>query len=109
MTTTTNTLIQSKDAPTSATTEYTSSNVKTIIDKFTVHNTTGAGITFEVNLVPNGGSAGSDNQKINRTIQAGQPYLCPEVVGHTLEDGDFISINAGATGLTIRASGRVVS
>lgn len=109
MTTTLAALIEAQDAPTSQTTEYTSTDVKTTIDKFTAHNTTGAGITLAVNLVPSGGSAGSTNLKLNKTIQPGQTYTCPELVGHVLEDGDFISMIAGATGLTIRASGRKVS
>lgn len=109
MTTTTQALIESKDAPTAQTAEYTSTDVVTIIDKFTAHNTTGAGITLVVNLVPVSGTAGTSNQKLSKTIQPGQTYLCPEVVGHTLNVGDFISLVAGATGLTIRASGRVVS
>jgi hypothetical protein len=102
-------LIASKNAPTSQTTEYTSTAVKTILDKFTAHNTTAAGITFVVNLVPSGGVAGAANQTLSKTIQPAQTYTCPELVGHTQEAGDFISLIAGATGLTIRASGRQVS
>jgi len=102
-------LIASKNAPTSQTTEYTSTAVKTIIDKFTAHNTTAAGITFVVNLVPSGGAAGTVNQTLSKTIQPAQTYTCPELVGHTLEVSDFISLVAGTTGLTIRASGRQVS
>lgn len=109
MTTIAAALIESKDAPTSQVTEYTSTDVKTIIDKFTVHNTTGAGITFIVNLVPAAGAAGTANQKLSKTIQPAETYRCPEIVGHTLEASDFISMIAGATGLTIRSSGRQIS
>lgn len=108
MTTITRAIIESKNAPTSQTTEYTSTNLVTVIDKFTAHNTTGASITFAVNLVPNAGSAGATNLKLSKTILPGQTYRCPELVGHTLNSGDFISLIAGATGLTIRASGRQI-
>lgn len=109
MTTTTTVLIDAKDAPTSQTTEYTSSDVKTIIDKFTAHNTTGGNLTYAVNLVPTGSSASATNLILNRTILAGQTYTCPELVGQTLNAGDFISDIAGGAGLTIRASGRQIT
>ena len=110
MTTITKALIESKDAPTSQTPQYTATNVKTIIDKFTGTNTTGAAITLSINLVPQGGSAGATNLIVDtKTVQPGQTYPFPEVIGHTLEDGDFISVIASATGLTIRSSGREIS
>jgi hypothetical protein len=110
MTTTTVVLVASKQAENAQTTQYTSTGIKTIIDKFTVTNTTGGNVTFAVNLVNSGGAAGAANLMFSRTILAGQCYTCPELVGHTLEAGDFISTLAGAaTSLTIRASGRQIT
>lgn len=110
MTTTTAAIIPAKAAENAQTTQYTSTSVKTIIDKFTATNTTGGNVTFAVNLVNSGGGAAAGNLMFSRTILAGQCYTCPELIGHTLEAGDFISTLAGAaTSITIRASGRQVT
>lgn len=103
-------IIPAKQAENAQTTQYTSGSVKTIIDKFTVTNTTGGAVTFAANLVNSGGAAGAANLLLSRTILAGQTYTCPELVGHVMESGDFISTLAGAAAsLTIRASGRQVT
>jgi hypothetical protein len=110
MTTTTVAIIPAKAAENAQTTQYTSTGVKTIIDKFTATNTTGGNVTFAVNLVNSGGAAAAANLMFSRTLLPGQCYTCPELVGHTLEAGDFISTLAGAaTSITIRASGRQVT
>lgn len=110
MTTTTVAIIPSKAAENAQTTQYTSIGLKTIIDKFTATNTTAGNVTFAVNLVNSGGAAGSANLMFSRTLLPGQCYACPELVGHTLEVGDFISSLAGAAAsITIRASGRQVT
>jgi hypothetical protein len=103
-------LFDGKFAENAQTTQYTSSAVKTIVDKFTVTNATGSAATFALNLVPSGGAAGTSNLLISRTIQPAETYLCPEVVGHILDAGDFLSTLAGtATALSIQASGRTVT
>lgn len=103
-------IILSKAAEAAQTTQYTSTDVQTIIDKFVVNNVTGGNVTFAVNLVNNGGAAGAANLILSKTILAGQCYTCPELIGHVLEAGDFISLIAGAAAsLTIRAAGRQIS
>ena len=104
-------IIPRKQAEATQTGQYTSSGVKTIIDKFTVTNTSGSAATFSVNLVASGGSAGASNLVLNaQSIPAGACYLCPELVGQTLESGGFISTLASTAGaLTISASGRQIS
>jgi Zn finger protein HypA/HybF involved in hydrogenase expression len=110
MTTTAVALIGSKAAEAAQTTQYTSTGVKTAIDKFTATNVTGGNVTFAVNLVNSGGAAAAANLMFSRTLAAGQCYTCPELVGHILEAGDFISTLAGAaTSITIRASGRQIT
>lgn len=101
-------IINSKRVENSQTTQYTSTGLKTMIDSFKVTNTTGTPATFSANLVPSGGTAGDDNLFIDAvSIDAGETYHCPELVGQTLGSGDFISTLAGtATALTMRASGR---
>lgn len=104
-------LIEGKDAENSQTTQYTSTGVTTIIDKFTATNHDTAAQTLAINLVASGGSAASTNLVLKtKTIQPGETYNCPEVVGHILLTGDFISTLAGAASkIAIRASGRAVS
>lgn len=110
MTVTVKVLVESKQAENAQTTQYTSTSMKTIIDKATVTNTTGSPVTYAVNLVPAGDSAGDDNLILAKTIPADSTYTCPELVGHTLDDGDLISTLAGAaTSLTIRFSGRQIT
>jgi hypothetical protein len=110
MTVTVDNIIPAKDAEAVQTTQYTSTNVKTIIDKFTVTNTTAGALTISVNIVPSAGAAGATNLIVDsKSIAANATDTFVELVGHTLIAGDFISTIASLTGLTMRASGRVVT
>ena len=111
MTVTVKVLIPAKQAENAQTTQYTATNVKAIIDKFTVTNTSGNNVTFSCNLVTVSGSASASNLIIDaRTIVPDETYTCPELVGQALDVGGFIStISGAATSLTIRASGREIS
>lgn len=103
-------LIEAKDAENAQTTQYTATGVTTIIDKFTATNHSAGAVTLAVNLVPSAGAAGNANLILNKTLQAGEDYSFPEVVGHVLSAGDFISTLAGAAAsISIRASGREVT
>ena len=111
MTVTVTVLIPAKIAENSQTTQYTSTGVTTLIDKFTATNYSATAATISVNLVTAAGSAGNQNliTKI-KTLQASEVYTFPEIVGQVLTNGDFISTLAGtATSINIRASGRVVT
>lgn len=89
-------------------TYYTATNVRTIIDKMTIVNTSAAAIAVTIDIVDSGGTAGTSERVISaRNIAAGETYTCPEVVGHILNPGD--TIQGLGNGLTIRASGREVS
>lgn len=104
-------LIPAKTAENAQTTQYTSTNVSTIIDKFTATNYSGTAATISVNLVTSGGSAGNDNLIVKaKTLQPSETYTFPELVGQTLLAGGFISTLAGtASAINIRASGRTIS
>jgi hypothetical protein len=104
-------LVPPKQLENSQTSQYTATNVKAIIDKATITNTSANNVTVSVNLVTVSGSAGASNLIIDtRTIVPDETYLCPELVGQVLEAGGFISTIAGAgTSLTMRVSGREVS
>jgi 3-deoxy-D-manno-octulosonic acid (KDO) 8-phosphate synthase len=105
------TLIPAKQAENAQTTQYTATNCKAIIDKFTATNTSAGNVTISVNLVTSGGSAGVDNLVVDtRSIAPDETYTFPELVGQVLESGGFIStIASAATSLTIRASGREIT
>ncbi len=104
-------LIASQQLTGSNATYYTATNVRTIIDKMTLCNTTAGAITATIDLVDSGGSAGATERIISaRSIAAGETYTCPEAVGHILNPGDTIQgLASSATSITIRASGREVS
>jgi hypothetical protein len=111
MTVTVTVLVPPKQMEASQTTQYTATNVRAIIDKATVTNTDTVSRTFSVNIVTSGGSAGVSNLVIDtRTVQPDETYLCPELVGHVLAPGGFIStIASNATALTLRVSGREIT
>lgn len=104
-------IIPRKQAENAQTLQYTALNCKTIIDKFTVTNTSAANVLFSTNLVPELGAAGNDNLVLkSRAIAPNETYTCPELVGQTLEANGFISTLAGAAAaLTISASGREIT
>jgi hypothetical protein len=104
-------IIPRKQAEDTQTTQYTADNVKCIIDKFTVTNTSAGNVVFSTNLVAVADSAGDQNLVVkSRTLAPKETYTCPELVGQVLEPGGFISTLAGtASALTISASGREIT
>jgi len=104
-------IIPAKTAEATQVTQYTSSGVQTIIDKFTATNYSATAATISVNLVTAAGTAGNDNLIVKtKTLQPSETYTFPELVGHVLPLGGFISTIAGtASAINIRASGRLVS
>jgi hypothetical protein len=104
-------IIPSKTAENTQTTQYTSVNVTTVIDKFTATNYSATAATISVNLVAVSGSAGNDNLIVKtKTLQPSETYTFPELVGQVIVSGGFISTIAGtATAINIRASGREIS
>jgi len=104
-------LIPPKQAEDAQRTQYAATAVKAIIDKFTVTNTSANNVTFSVNLVTVSGSADASNLIINaRTIAPNETYTCPELIGHVLEAGGFIStLASAAASLAIRCSGREIT
>lgn len=112
MTVTVKNIIPSKRMENAQTTQYTApTGVTTIIDEFTVTNTTGGALTFSVNLVTLADTAAASNLIISaRAVAAGETYLCPELNGKVLASGGFIStIASAATSLTMNAAGREIT
>ena len=103
-------LIESKDAESVQTTQFTSANARTIIDKFTAVNTTAVALTLSVNMVVLAGAVSAANLVVKaKSIAPNETYTFPEIVGHYLMPGGFLSTIASATGLTIRSSGREIT
>lgn len=112
MTVTAKPLFEAVQAAAAETTVYTTpSGTRTIIDKLTGTNTTGAVASLTVKLIPNAGSPGVSNTIVqSKTLQPSEAYTFPEVVGHVLASGSVISLLASAgASITVRASGREVS
>lgn len=103
-------IIPAKQAENTQTTQYTATGCKTVIDKFTVTNTSAGAVNFSCNLVASGGTAGASNLIIQtRSIAPAETYTCPALVGQVLEPSGFIStLASAATSLTIMASGREI-
>lgn len=104
-------LIARKQLEDALTTQYTATNCKAIIDKFTLTNTTAGNITVSVYLVASGGTASADECIISaRSIAPGECYPCPELVGQMLESGGFIATDpSAAASLTVSCSGREIT
>lgn len=111
MTVTRAVLIEPKLAEATNTVQYTADGVNAIVDKFTITNNGAAAATITINVVTSLGTASPANRIVNaRNIEVGECYTCPEIVGHVLIDGDYVSTTASAaTTLTIRASGREIT
>jgi len=111
MTVTVKVLIPAKTAEATQTTQYTATNVTTIIDKLTATNYSASAATISVNLVTASGSAGDSNLITKlKTLQPSEVYTFPEIVGQVLSPSAFISTIAGtASAINIRASGREVT
>ena len=104
-------LVPAQTADISQATVYTATGVTAIIDKFTATNYSATAASISVNLVNPAGSAGNDNLIVKtKMLQASETYTFPELVGHALPPGGFISTIASAgSSINIRASGREVT
>lgn len=87
------------------TTQYTvPASRQNVIKDYEVCNTTAGALTFTLNIVPNGGSAGTSNQILSSvSIPANQTLHWTGTI--TMEAGGFISTAASSTGLTLTVSG----
>ena len=104
-------LIPAKIAEATQTTQYSASNVSTIIDKFTATNYDTSARTLSVNLVTQFDNAGNQNLIVKaKTLLPSETYTFPELVGHVLAPGGSIStIASSGTAINIRCSGREIS
>lgn len=92
-------------------TYYTSTNIKTRIDKLSCVNTTAGAVTVTIYIVPSGGSVGASTTLTSaRALAAGETWNCPDVVGQIMAAADTLRALASAnTSITIMASGTQIS
>ena len=104
-------LIPAKIAEATQTTQYTATNVSAIIDKFTATNYDTSARTISVNLVTQFDNSGNQNLIVKaKTLLPSETYTFPELVGHVLAPGGYIStIASTGTSINIRSSGREIS
>jgi len=104
-------LIPAKAAENTQTTQYTATSVIAIIDKFTATNTSASTATLSVNLVTAADTAGNQNLIVKtKSLQAGESFTFPEIVGFALAPSGFISpVASAASAFTIRCSGREIT
>jgi hypothetical protein len=105
-------LFEPLQASNAETTQYTTPLAsRTIIDKFTATNVTAGALTITIKLIAFGGAASAANTIVaSKSLAANECYTFPEIVGHVLNPGDFIStLASAAASITIRASGREVT
>jgi hypothetical protein len=104
-------LIPAKNLENAQTTQYVATNVTAIIDKFTATNFSSGIVTVSVNLAAVSDTAGNSNLIVKtRSLQPGETYTFPEIVGHILPSGGFVStLASAAAAVNLRASGREIS
>ena len=105
-------IIPAKNMENANTVQYTSpSSTTTIIDKFTATNFSSGMVNVSVNLAAVGDATGNSNLIVKtRTLQPGETYTFPEIVGHILPSGGFVStLASAAAAVNLRASGREIS
>lgn len=104
-------LVPAKIAEDSQTTQYTASGVTAIIDKFTATNYSANAAVISVNLVTSADLTSNANLIVKtKTLQPAETYTFPELAGHALAPGGYISTLAGASAaINIRVSGREVT
>jgi len=104
-------IIPAKNMENAQTTQYVATGVTTIIDKFTATNFSSGMVNVSVNLAAVSEATGNSNLIVKtRTLQPGETYTFPEIVGHTLPSGGFVStLASAAAAVNLRASGREIS
>jgi hypothetical protein len=111
MTVTAKTLVPAKFVDAAQTTQYTATNVTTIIDKFTATNISASPATISVNLVTETYTPADSNLIVKaKSLAASETYIFPELVGQILGSGAFIStIASTGSAINMRVSGREVT
>jgi hypothetical protein len=111
MTVTAKNLVPAKTVEATQTTQYTATNVTTIIDKFTATNYSASSATISINLIVAGDITANKNLIVkNKSLLPSECYTFPELVGQILNPGQSIStIASNGTAINMRVSGREIT
>jgi len=111
MATTPLTLVAAQQLSNAAATYYTSTSIKTRIEKATVTNNDTVARTVTIHIVASGGSESASNRITNaRSIAAGETWHCGDLVGHIMPvDSTLRALASANTALTFMVSGSQLS
>ena len=104
-------IVPAKNVENVQTTQYTATNVTTVIDKCTATNYGAVAASISINLVTNADTAGNQNLIVKtKMLQPSETYTFPEIVGQVLNPGGFIATIASASSsINLRVSGREIT
>ena len=104
-------ILEAAYAVNAETTVYTApAGARVKFDKYTVYNSTGGVLTYTVKLIPNAGAAAASNVVGVASIQPGETYTLPWLVGHDLNPGASVSaLCTSANALIHRITARVTT
>jgi len=107
MTVTVKSFVNPKYMETAQTTQYSPTAARAKIGQFTVTNNDSVNRFFSVNILPPSGSVSNANRfVVNKTLQPGETYGCPELIGMIVDAGGAISTTASAANaLSMSVSG----
>lgn len=74
------------------------------LKSLSITNTTGSAITFNVYIIPSGGTAGTGNAYFYGMPIAANDAKLFQGLTEAMAAGDFIQVSASTTGITIRGS-----
>lgn len=84
--------------------------VRSIIDKLTCYNRGASATTVTIKILDASATTGNEHILAVKTLQPGESYTFPEIVGHPLEVGDSVREVAGAANsINRRMGGRRVT
>lgn len=104
-------LIPGKIIEVADTVQYSAIGVVASIDKFTATNFGLTNAKVTLHLVQSASSISNATMVVRtKTLQSGETYAFPEVVGHILNVGDYIVTECDtANSVNVRCSGREIS
>lgn len=104
-------LIPGKIIEVADTVQYSAVGVVASIDKFTATNFGLTNAKFTVHLVPSTNSISNATVVVKtKTLQSGETYTFPEIIGHILNVGDYVVTECDtANSVNVRCSGREIS
>lgn len=109
MTAPTHALYETSPVAATEVTVYTSA-ARTLVDRITSFGLAAVPGDVTIKYVSAGAAAAAGHTLAKKTFGQNESFAWPELTGHTLEAGDFISVlGSVASGTNLRISGRLVT